>query len=160
MFINGFFIRSFFGLSFPVLISIISCVLQSQKFPKKYLFTPYTKSINAPLSVLFPSRVKSVFIAGVPEYRRLSVSAFFVQLTLKSSYSLSGSFSKTLVSLLLLPIPSLFKMSWRIFLAKTDCTTFVLSRQSIQFVLKIPFWLFLLLISRLLPAFFSAWQYP
>ena len=83
--------------------------------------------------------VKSVFIAGVPEYKMLIMSAFFVHWFLKIYSRCSGSLSNGPPFLDLVMILRLASHESSKCLLMTDWTTLVLSRQSMQLVLKTPF---------------------
>lgn len=64
--------------SYPFFNQFYTCFRLSKKLPRKNLLTDVSPSFNIPLKVLFPVAVKSVFKAGVPEYKILTTSALFV----------------------------------------------------------------------------------
>lgn len=111
----------------------------------KYLVTALFPSSISPALLLLPYLVKSTFKAPVPEYSKLSLLALSVQNSLNESSRSRGSSSNgSPFGLCMMPAywqtPTLWSWDSKIFLAKTLWTTFVLSKQSMQFVLNTPVW--------------------
>lgn len=120
-----------------------TCLLLSKKLFLMYLSMEFWPSCRRPCFERLPVLVKSVLRAPVPEYALLTTSALSAQTTLSfyrrsgggllflNIRSKSGNMSTRSVSL---NIPQSINCRVMTVRARADWTTFVLSRQSMQFV--------------------------